>query len=103
MEPDPRFPNRPTHPDFAKLSEAVIANDAVVDHADTDDVNVFERYARQYVDLGSLIYMAEQRTRRAALHPDSSGSDLAYGAWIDGFMAAARMFAPPAVEDGRHR
>lgn len=101
MEPDPRFPDRPTHPDFAKLSEAVIANDKVVE-ASEDDL-AFERFARQYIDMRSLVYMADQRTRRAAQLPDSSANDLVYGAWIDGFMAAARMFAPPAVEDGRHR
>src|SRR5690606_32034784 len=50
---DPRFPSRPTHPDFTRLSSAVAMQDAVSDMLGVE--------AASSADLPSLIYMARGR------------------------------------------
>lgn len=106
MEPDPRFPNRPTHPDFERLSKAVITNDVEIEGwAHTDVAADAARYIdmlNRYADADSIRYMAAQR---AALAMRSGAVDetLFATTWIDGFLAAARMFAGPQVQDGQHR
>jgi hypothetical protein len=85
---DPRFPNRPTHPDFAELSDAVQANDK-----EADAGRLLDRIA-DFVDLESLEYIVLQRAMRMA---EIKGGDVAQiaGAIMDGFALGA------AYERGR--
>lgn len=53
---DPRFPNRPTHPDFWLLSQGLIEQDAQSD-AGQDQNDLVARY----IDPASIAYMADQR------------------------------------------
>ncbi|QUE25637.1 hypothetical protein SEA_SADLAD_91 [Microbacterium phage SadLad] len=53
LDPDPRFPNRPTHPDFARLSSAVIEQDAIADMLGLEQAAKF--------DLASATYLARGR------------------------------------------
>ena len=50
---DPRFPDRPTHPDFARLSSAIQEQDAVADMLGLNEA--------MQVDEASLLYMANGR------------------------------------------
>lgn len=89
MEPDPRFPDRPTHPDFAKLSAVICAQDARSEQAGFDLLADLATV----VDPESLRYLAQQRVDRLAV---------ALGEWtpttraalssvfMDGFMTGAR-------------
>lgn len=54
---DPRFPDRPTHPDFARLSATVIEQDQ---RAETFGIN-----AAASVHLPSFAYLAQRRVRMA--------------------------------------
>lgn len=63
---DPRFPGRPTHPDFARLSSAVAEQDAVAD--------VVGLEAALSADVGSLHYMGRHRVE-ALLR----GEDITWG------------------------
>lgn len=57
---DPRFPNRPDHPDFWLMSQALIDADKVADAGqEIPDI------IGQVVDPDSLRYVAEQRALRA--------------------------------------
>jgi hypothetical protein len=92
---DPRFPNRPQHPDFWRLADAVLENDAAV-----EDGTGIEEFLAPYVDLPSLAYMAEQR---AALYLSRAGLpvDLApfvAAGWVDGWIAGVKY-----QEKGGHR
>lgn len=87
---DPRFPNRPQHPDFQKMSAAVRALDAAGDSGQSLE----EIVAGHDVDVDSLIYMANQRALRAVLLFESSPApdEAKYSAnWIDGFMAGLKI------------
>ena len=79
---DPRFPDRPTHPDFARLSAAVLVNDARAD-AGEDVPAIFE------ADGDSLVYMVEQRMHTAfgfGVHMIPEGMQTMMQAlFIDGF------------------
>lgn len=79
---DPRFPNRPTHPDFIILSEAVQDNDEMSER------NIgFDRVMSQFCDHDSLAYITIERAKFLAAHlglPESMLSTIA-GAMIDGF------------------
>lgn len=55
--PNPMFPDRPTHLDFERLSQASKEIDGCADEPDFD----FQAYTNAIVDLKSLQYMAEQR------------------------------------------
>jgi hypothetical protein len=54
---DPRFPNRPDHPDFWLMSEVLVAQDTQADQG----VQSFDDMVNRYVDLKSLRYVAEQQ------------------------------------------
>ncbi len=91
MNPDPRFPDRPTHDDFAKLSEVVIYNDnaALIGGG-------FNARVHEFVDLDSLTYMAEQRARMAVDRMGFADGEVLAGlvttiasAIIDGFVMGA--------------
>lgn len=55
----PTFSDRPTHPDFMRMSHVVILNDLEAEHGDGLNTQV-----AKYADMESLTYMAEQRTGR---------------------------------------
>jgi hypothetical protein len=107
---DPRFPNRPDHPDFWRLSRAVIANDTAVESA-PDPGEAFRALVAKHVDLRSLSYMAAQRvdrfigrmTQDGPDGPRISGDEVALAAWLDGFMAACSADDIATVFDGQRR
>lgn len=87
MAKDPRFPNRPDHPDFWLISQAVIDADAAADAS--QDV---ESVVAPLVDMKSLAYMAQQRAGRMVDQLPFAGPAIksAVGAaWIDAFFAGA--------------
>jgi hypothetical protein len=83
---DPRFPNRPNHPDFWMMSKAVIsldtASDTGVSFADTVGD----------IDIDSLAYMAQQRALRAAtiLATPVTRESRIMATWLDGFMVGVK-------------
>lgn len=86
---DPRFPDRPTHPDFWRISEILLANDGDA----TEGRRSIPEIVTAVVDVESLTYAAKQRARIAceALGlPTSDGwvAKLA-SVWIDAFTAGA--------------
>ena len=85
---DSRFPDRPDHPDYWLMSQAVIDTDKVADSGDQPITDMVGRI----VDTASLRYMAEQRAGRtvnAGIAPRSSWIALA-AAWMDAFYAGTR-------------
>lgn len=104
---DPRFPDRPQHPDFWRLAAIVKQMDRV--SLDEGWHMAIQKYAP--VDVASLGYMAQQRAMRAG--------DLLEGAddreqniimWLDGFTAGMRLAhieasgeAPFTEPDGNRR
>lgn len=89
MNPDPRFPNRPTHPDFALLSEEVCANDNLSELGG----EMFEAVVTNFVDLDSLAYMVTQRAglylRLRGMEPTAEAVATIASAMIDGFVLGA--------------
>jgi hypothetical protein len=85
---DPRFPKRPQHPDFWRISEVVLQNDG----ASAEGKQPLEETVKDTVDLESLTYFAMQRggmaCQRARL-PESLAPVLG-SIWIDAFMAGAK-------------
>ena len=86
---DPDFPERPTHPDFARLSHAVTHMDDSADkHAGTEEL--IPDFTG--VDKDSLMYMLLQRDvrhKRASKEAALAGSIAPTAmpvAWLDGFM-----------------
>src|SRR5215467_11149041 len=83
-EPDPRFPNRPTHPDFAVLSDAIQEIDGSADDGQTVD-----EILGDVVDVESLMYIVMQQAERAA--PSSIGARTKIGgAMLAGFALGVR-------------
>lgn len=85
---DPRFPDRPQHPDFWRISEVVLQNDGQADEGEMPVQDIL----KDTVDLESLSYFAMQRAgmncQRLGL-PDALKTVIA-GAWMDAFFAGAR-------------
>lgn len=85
---DPRFPERPTHPDFWRISEVLLQHDG---EAVEGDLPV-EEIVKETVDMKSLTYVAMQRAgiacQRSGL-PEALVPVLA-GTWLDAFMAGAK-------------
>lgn len=85
---DDRFPDRPQHPDFWRLSSAVTQHDGKTDEGGEDVQSVIA----ELIDPESLIYMAQQRTgiylQRMNLPP--SMAPLLMGAVVDGVMTGIR-------------
>lgn len=80
---DPRFPNRPQHPDFWRLVSAVnyLDGEATEGGRSTQDI------LAQYVDAESIAYLSQQRFMRAL---EAAGGDLDFRAialslYIDAF------------------
>lgn len=85
---DPRFPKRPTHPDFWRISEVVLQNDG--DSAEGN--KTMEEIVNDTVDLESLTYFAMQRGGKAAQQaglPEALAPVLG-SVWMDAFLAGAR-------------
>lgn len=67
---DPAFPDRPAHPDFARLSEIILQLDATLEEAgekklDEDAMaKVFRDLVSQNIDQDSIMYLAQQRAMR---------------------------------------
>ena len=81
---DHRFPDLPTHPDFARMSAAAIEVDRRSDESD-DSVLPPEIIG---IDGDTLAYMAGQRIGRAYEHPLVQlmpRTIQLQGAWCDGF------------------
>lgn len=55
---DPRFPDRPSHPDFWALSDIILSMDG---GAGEGGETFFERSMSEAIDLDSLQYMAKNR------------------------------------------
>lgn len=75
---DPAFPDRPVHPDFWRISSAVLKLDGQSQVAD------WEAIVTPLVDPRSLLYMAQNRVRTP-----NDPLVLPSAAWIDGFLAGA--------------
>ena len=85
---DPRVPNRPTHPDFWRISEVLLQNDGQA----TEGGQSMGEIVKETVDLKSLTYIAQQRGGMACQRmglPESLSMVLA-STWMDAFMAGAR-------------
>jgi hypothetical protein len=93
---DPRFPDRPTHPDYWRISEILLANDGDA----TEGGKTIPEITAAVVDIESLTYVAKQR---AGLMCQALGLDPRLAiylstAWIDAFTAGATF-----QERGGHR
>jgi hypothetical protein len=59
-------PTRPNHPDLWRISQVLLHNDAAVDEAAPDDKDdVWKSITGTLVDVPTVLFMAEQRVRRA--------------------------------------
>jgi hypothetical protein len=85
--PDPAFPDRPDHPDFWAMSQAVLALDELSERLTINQI------VATYVDLDSAAYMAIQRALRAAndfgLPPERVAALAAV--WVDGVLTGIAM------------
>lgn len=85
---DPRFPKRPTHPDFWRISEVVLQQDGNA----TEGAKSTEEIVKDTVDLESLTYFAMQRggmACQASRLPESLAPVLG-SVWMDAFIAGAQ-------------
>lgn len=85
---DPRFPKRPTHPDFWRISEVVLQNDG---EADEGNLPLGE-IVKDTVDMESLTYFAMQRAGMSCQKmglPESLQPVLG-SVWLDAFLAGAK-------------
>jgi hypothetical protein len=86
---DPRFPDRPTHPDFALLCAEAQTNDNLCELGD----NVFTAVVNTFVDLESLFYLTENRAgsycQVRGVVPTPLLLHLIQAAMIDGFVIGA--------------
>ena len=70
---DPRWPNRPQHPDFWRMSEALVEMDQRAEQGE-------DPFAIARVNQASLVYAAQQRAVRAMniarrLDPTANGAN----------------------------
>lgn len=79
---DPRFPDRPTHDDFWRISEAVLHNDGAATEGNLDVTDI---YADGIADLQSALYMARARAQMMGAS-EVQGAAL----WLDAFAAGVR-------------
>jgi hypothetical protein len=80
---DPRFPDRPQHPDFWRLVSAVNYLDGEATEGDRPTQDILA----QYVDGDSLVYLAQQRFLRAleAMGDDLNVQDFGLVLYMDAF------------------
>lgn len=94
---DPRFPDRPQHPDFWRISQVVLELDG---NASEGNMSVSEIVA-DLVDEKSLIYMTEQRALWAK--QNLPGLTLAYGPALGAIWATAFTAGIRFQQEGGHR
>lgn len=109
--PDPNFPDRPDHPDFRELSHVVQAVDTKAEASSDDPGGSVLAFTG--MDENSLLYMAEQRAKRAKEKlPNVGDVGSATFIWVDGFTMGyllATSKAPTVQQlldesiDGAHR
>lgn len=98
---DPRFPNRPDHPDFWLISQGLIEQDA---QAESDPaIQNIDDVTSRYVDLASVSYHALNRARfiMGAGAPERTTVKGA-AMWMDGFVQGIRfqhLKNPTPVDD----
>jgi len=104
MEADPRFPDRPDHPDFDSLSDCALGMDAAAERNEVDDI------VRRIVDPESLTYLVLHRAGNAlvaaAAHQVVDGEEvdvhsLLAAAILDGFVIGATYERRRDVRDRR--
>lgn len=83
---DPRFPNRPSHPDFWRLVDSVNYLDGEALEGGRSPANI----VGQYIDLGSLIYMAGQRVLRTHTRFTKEQNAAVIGLYMDAFALGCR-------------
>jgi len=103
--PDPRFPDRPDHPDFWALSEIICDHDRMCDES-TDEESGMAKTFR--ADIRSVGYMANQRAARVQdLLGDATERERLVIMWLDAFNAGQRFgeerAAKITVDDSQHR
>lgn len=93
---DPRFPDRPTHPDFWRISEVLTQLDGKA----TEGGHGLPEIVAAVADLGSVTYAARQRARmiKAQTGLDFVSEELLAAVWIDAFTTGATF-----QERGGHR
>jgi hypothetical protein len=80
------YPDRPDHPDFWKLSSAVLANDGAVEAGES-----LESVVGQHADFESVVYMAKHRAARAmGVNPSDPRLVTWVSMWLDAFTVGAR-------------
>ncbi len=107
---DPRFPNRPDHPDFAWLSRTIQEQDAA---SEEPGFSVDETLAALPIDPASLTYLAQQRGIMAMNHLIRTGvlshvpariraalEAVFASAYLDAFTLGVR-YGREAEQDGR--
>lgn len=86
---DPRFPDRPTHPDFELLSETVCANDNMSEFGS----EMIPAIIGTFADPESVEYMVVQRAigfcQRRGLAPTMENVAMLAACIIDGFTMGA--------------
>lgn len=89
MEADPRFPDRPTHPDFERLSEIVIDHDTRTMGPLAQEE--FDKIVAEVVDGKSLAYVAVNRAGMLLqARPQEPPVMMAMAGIIDGFMLGVK-------------
>jgi hypothetical protein len=90
---DPRFPNRPSHPDFARIADASLQLDGQVGEGERE---LLETTA-EVVDPESVMYAARSRTAAFlagfGIEPHEIPHEvlaMLSSAWVDGFAIGAR-------------
>jgi hypothetical protein len=114
---DPKHPDRPSHPHFYALAEAVRSNDGYADSG----VDLEEIFGMAQFDYRSVLYMAQQRSMRwlsQTTEPENDDQAVAHltALWIDAFLAGLKVgdgrstplpnevdVVLAKVEDGQHR
>lgn len=89
---DPRFPRRPTHPDYLRLTEVVSRLDRQAEAAGAVDVVMAE-----FADAESVTYMAVQRAKYIAR--DAEEHQRLASMYLDAFAAGAAFERERAKRD----
>lgn len=113
--PDPAFPDRPDHPDFWTMVEAVGEMDGIADNMDPEleGLGPLEVVTRKIgLDIDSMYYMAQQRALRAANlfgMPEDKDELQRFmtASWVDGFVMGMLSEQKRNINgvsvDGQHR
>jgi hypothetical protein len=85
-------PHRPSHPDFAHLSEIVLQLDGVAVESGIPDGEVLPHEVGKHADVESVVYMAVMRSIKAKEQANLSPTAqvVASAMWMDGWLAGVR-------------